>query len=109
MDIQQGLSIEHRELYSISFGRDQEGRTEGHGVPSSHKYIKKSTCGKALTEHLLTAGRRSPRIETARKGFPGGSVVNLPMQATPVPAPAQEDSTCAEQLSRRATATEPVP
>ena len=39
---------------------------------SSHKYIKKSTCGKMLTEHLLDAGRRSPRIKTARKGFPGG-------------------------------------
>ena len=47
-----------------------------------------------LTEHLLNAGRRFPRIKTARRGFPGGSVVNLPMQETLVPALAQEDSTC---------------
>ena len=54
-----------------------------------------------LTEHLLNASRRSPRIKTARRGFPGGAVVYLPMQETPVPVLAQEGSTCRG-------ATEPV-
>ena len=94
IDTQQGLSIEHRQLYSISFGRDQKVEQKDVEFPPPINTSKNLHVGKMLTEHLLNAGRRSPRIKMARRGFPGGSVVNLPMQETPVPALAQEDATC---------------